>query len=124
MSSIAFAADGQQAWVAGAGGVAVTDPDGNVITFLPSGSLFTTDIVNMGTVALNASGRYAFVENSTFPDAPGKGEISVVDTPTFEVVAHVATGTEPETFALDTIRGTAYVPNYADDTVTNFAIPR
>ncbi len=124
VTSIAFTPNGKQAWVAGLGGVAVVGLDGTVATFLPIQSLFTSTQPNTGTIALNGRGTYAFVEDSTFPDAPGNGEISIIDTTTYAVVAHVTTGVEPESFALDTIRDTAYVPNYAEDTVTYFAIPK
>jgi YVTN family beta-propeller protein len=119
VSSIAFTPDGKRAWVAGLGGVSVVDVvSGRTVKFLPILSLFTSDGPNMGPVALTGSGRQALVVDSTFPDEPGPGTVTVVDTRTFKVLEHVRTGMEPVGLAVDAKRRTAFATNYADDTLS------
>lgn len=122
VSAIAFDLSSKRVWVAGIAGVAVTDFDGNVLKFVPGQSLFSSGF-NIIDLELTGSGNYALVESSPFVDNPPKGQIAIVDTRTYAVVGHVTTGRVPQTFDIDTVRDVAYVPNYADDTVTYFAVP-
>lgn len=125
VTGIAFNPGSTRAWVAGLGGVSVVSTKtGKTIKFLPILSLFSSERPNMGSIALARGGRYALVENSTFPDVPGKGQVSLIDTKTYKIAAQVTTGIEPESMAVDQRRDVAYVPNYADDTVTYFTVPR
>lgn len=125
VTSIAFAPGNKKAWIAGLGGISVVDTKtGKTLKFVSITKLFSADGPNMGSVALTGSGRYALVENSTFPDVPQTGEIAMLDTKTYKVVTRIATGVEPEALAIDTKRNVAYVPNYADNTVTYFTVPR
>jgi YVTN family beta-propeller protein len=124
VTSIAFMPGHRRAWVAGLAGVSVVDTvTGKTVKFLPILSLFTSQRPNMGTIALTASGRHALIEDSTFPDTPGQGQVTVVDTRSYKTVAHVPTGIEPENLAVDRRRNIAYAPNYADDTLTYFRVP-
>lgn len=124
--SIAFTPNGKKAWVAGRGGVAVIDTrTGKTKKFLPIEKIFDRPVL-MGFVALNGSGRYAYVENTTFPDSPPteRGSVVMIDTKTYRVLHEIPVGASPETLAIDTERDVAYVPNYNDDTVTYFDVPR
>lgn len=119
VSSIAFAPGGKRAWISGLGGVSVVDvKTGKTIKFITAPKIFPGG-PQLGTIDLNASGRYAFVENSD----PTTSQIAAVDTKTYKVSWRVRTGSQSESFALDKVRGAAYVPNYNDDTVTYFRIP-
>lgn len=123
VSSIAFSPSGATAWVAGLGGISVVSTStGRTRRFIPVGSIFG-GFPNMGDVALTGSGRYALVENSTFPDAPGRGRLALIDTRSFRIVWRASTGIEPVALAIDTRRDTAYAPNYADDTLSYVRVP-
>lgn len=123
ITSVAFAPGAKRAWVAGLGGVSVVDTrTGKTKKFLTVNKLFTAP-PNMGAVAISGSGRYAFVQDSTAPDRPDRGVITIINTRTYKVVWRIRTGVQPWAIALDTRRDVAYVPNYLDDTVTIFAVP-
>jgi YVTN family beta-propeller protein len=125
VTSIAFAPGGKRAWVAGLGGVSVVSAaTGKTVKFLPILRLFSSRSPNMGAVAFARSGRYALVENSTFPDSPQRGQVAAVDTRTYRVAWQVSTGAEPLDLAVDQVRNVAYTPNYADDTLTYFGVPK
>ncbi len=61
---------------------------------------------------------------STFPDEPGRGTVTVLDTRSYGVLARVRTGVESIGRAVDTERRTAFSANYADDTLTTVAVGR
>lgn len=123
-SSIAFTSTGRSAWVAGPGGVAaLSATTGKVLAFIPAGSIFSGS-VNTGSVAITPANSYAVVENSTFPDAPVRGTIALISTRSFKVAGRVPVGIEPIGLAIDPVTSTAYVPNYAVDTMSYFAVPR
>ena len=126
VSSIAFTADGKRAWVSGPGGVSeVAVPTGKVLAFVPAPALFRhVQDLNPGEVALNRAGTALLVVNSTFPDTPARGRVSVLDTRTLKVRRLIPLGTEPQGIAVDLKRGTTYVTNYLDDTVSWFRTPR
>lgn len=49
--------------------------------------------------------------------------MSFVNTSTLKVSSTLKVGTEPLSLAIDKVRGTAYVPNYLDDTLSYFPVP-
>lgn len=123
-SSIAFTADGRTAWVAGLAGVtAINTTTRRSRLFVPIGKIFS-GFPNMGNIAVTGSGKYALVQNSTFPDAPARGTAALIRASTGAIVWRVPLGIEPIGMAIDSARSTAYVPNYADDTLSWFAVPR
>ncbi|MET0693963.1 MAG: YncE family protein [Propionibacteriaceae bacterium] len=126
ISSIAFAPGGKRAWVAGLGGISIVNvKTGKTVKFLPILKVFpNSDGPNTGPVTFNAKGTKAFVVDSTFPDEPERGTVSVVNTKTYRVGAQIRTGIEPVGMAVDAKRNTAYVANYAEDTVTYFSTPK
>lgn len=125
VSSIAFSPNRKRAWVAGLGGVSVVNvKTGKTVKFLSTPKLFSGQNLNMGNVALTGSGRYALVENSTYPDSPAKGQLTAINTRTYKIAWRATTGTEPIGLAIDTKRHTAYLPNYADDTLTYLSVPK
>jgi YVTN family beta-propeller protein len=126
VSSIAFTSDGTRAWVYGLGGVTVVDvATGKLLAFVPMSRLFPNAAApNAGPVALNNSGTLALLVNSTFPDNPGIGTVSVLNTRTLKVQASIKVGTEPTAMAIDRKRNTTYITNYEDDTVSYFATPK
>ena len=73
-------------------------------------------------MALTASGSTLLALDSTFPTPPGKGTVSFLNTSTLKV-STLKVGTEPLSLAIDKVRGTAYVPNYLDDTLSYFPVP-
>ena len=110
--------------VAGPGGVAaLSATTGKVLAFVPAGSIFSGS-VNTGSIAITPANSYAVVENSTFPDAPERGTIALISTRSFKVAGRVPVGIEPIGLAIDPVTSTAYVPNYAVDTMSYFAVPR
>jgi YVTN family beta-propeller protein len=124
VSTLAFSPTGRTVWIAGLGGVTeVSAGTGRTIRFIPAPSIFA-GFPNIGSIALTGSGHYALVQNSTFPDAPGRGTVALISTRTYRVVWRTPVGIEPIGIAVDTVRSTAYVPNYADDTLSYFRVPR
>jgi DNA-binding beta-propeller fold protein YncE len=83
-----------------------------------------TQDINPTAIALNRAGTAALVVNSTFPDSPARGGVSVLDTRSLEVRRVIRLGTEPVGLGLDKRRGNTYVTNYLDDTVSWFRTPR
>ena len=79
--------------------------------------------LNAGPVALNASGSTLLALDSTFPDPPGRAVSPFLTTSTLKVSSTLKVGTEPLSLAIDKVRGTAYVPNYLDDTLSYFPVP-
>lgn len=125
VTSIAFAPNGRRAYVAGLAGVSVVNvKSGRTVKFLPILRLFTSPSPNMGAIAVARGGRYVLVENSTFPDQPQRGQVTAVDTRTFKVAWRVRTGYEPLDLAVDKTSNVAFAPNYADDTLSYFRVPR
>lgn len=125
ITSIAFAPGGKRAWVAGLAGVSVIDRStGRTVRFFPILRLFSSPGPNMGGVVLARHGRYALVENSTFPDEPRHGQVTAIDTRTGRIAWRVRTGVEPTSLALDHARNVAYTTDYADDTLTWFRVTR
>jgi DNA-binding beta-propeller fold protein YncE len=113
--------DKLRVWVAGLGGAAVLDArTGNTIKFLPILKIFRSHDPNMGALALSGSGRYVYIQDSTWPGEGRTGSISMIDTSSYRVLHHIPTGVLPEGLAIDTKRDLAYVPNYNDDTLTYF----
>lgn len=124
VASIAFSPDGTRAWVYGMAGVSVVDvASGDQVAFVPIATIFPNTSPNAGSIALTSSGRYALVVNATFPDAPKRGTVAILDTTTLKVVSEVRVGTEPTSLALDTASSTAYVTNYIHGTVSYFQTP-
>lgn len=125
VTSIAFTPDKKRVWVAGLGGAAVLDANtGKAIKFLPILKIFKSKDPNMGALALTGSGRYVYIQDSTWPGEGRTGSISMIDTKTYRILHHIPTGILPEGLAIDTKRDVAYVPNYNDDTLTYFNVPR
>lgn len=126
VSSIAFSPDGTRAWVYGLAGVSVVDVvSGNQLAFVPITRIFPRAKAPFaGPIALTGSGHYALVVNSTFPDAPKRGNVAMLNTSTLKVLRQVRVGTEPTSLALDTNTRTAYVTNYVDGTVSYFRVPK
>jgi DNA-binding beta-propeller fold protein YncE len=124
--SIAFSPNGRYAWVSGLGGVAVVSrASGKTVKFLPITRIFPNNPnLNMGPVKLNRTGTIALVVNSTFPDNPQPGSVRVIKTKTYKLGENIPMGTEPIGLAIDQVRNTAYVTNFADDTVTYFQVPK
>lgn len=123
-SSISFTADGRTAWVAGEAGVtAINASTRRSRLFVPITRIFS-GFPNMGNIAPTASGRFALVQNSTFPDAPGRGTVALIRASSGAIVWRAPVGIEPIGMAIDPVRSTAYVPNYADDTLSYLAVPR
>ncbi len=60
--------------------------------------------------------------NSTFPDAPARGSLRVIDTRGYGIGASVGTGTEPVGVAAGP-HGTVYVANYGSRTVSAVRFP-
>ena len=123
--SIAFSPGGSRAWVSGLGGVSVVSvKTGKQVGFIPAPTLFPGPApINMGDITIAAGGRIAMVVNSTFPDAPAAGSVSVLGTRHLKVRRVIRLGTEPEGIAVDRRRATTYVTNYMDDTVSYFPTP-
>jgi DNA-binding beta-propeller fold protein YncE len=126
VTSIVFTSDSKLAWVSGPGGISeVSVQTGKILAFVPTPRLFPhVQDLNLGEIALNKAGTALLAVNSTFPDAPAKGQLSVLDTRTLKVGRVIPLGTEPQGIALDQKRGTTYVTNYMDDTVSWFRTPR
>jgi DNA-binding beta-propeller fold protein YncE len=126
VSSIVFTPDGTVAWVSGLGGISeVAVETGKVLAFVPAPRLFPhVQDLNLGEIALNKAGTALLAVNSTFPDTPARGQLSVLDTRSLKVRRVIPLGTEPQGIALDQRRGTTYVTNYLDDTVSWFRTPR
>ncbi len=123
-SSISFTPDGRTALVAGLAGVAVLNASTRRSRlFVPVGRIFS-GFPNVGSIATTASGRYALIQNSTFPDAPGRGTVALIRASTGAIVWRAPVGIEPIGMAIDSVRSTAYVPNYADDTLSYLPVPR
>lgn len=124
--SIAFTANGKQAWVSGLGGVSVINTaSGKVVHFVPITSIFPhVSSLGAGPVALNNSGTAALVVNSTSPDNPGRGSVAVLSTRTLRVTSQIPLGNEPLGMAIDRQRNITYVTNFQDDTVSYFTTPK
>jgi YVTN family beta-propeller protein len=121
IQGIAFAKGGGSVWVSGLGGVSVIDrASGKARAFLSITRIFPKTGPNTGPIALNPSGTRALVLNSTFPDAPQAGTVAFINTRTLAVTKRITLGTEPTGIAVDRKRGTAYVTNYGDDTLSYF----
>lgn len=120
VQSIAFTANGQQAWVAGLGGVSVVDvSSGKVTRFLPAAQLFpATSDLDIGAVALDATSTRAYVVNSTFPDNPAPGQVRTIDAKNYRLGTLLTTGTEPVSLTVDPRNQVAYTTNYAANTLT------
>jgi DNA-binding beta-propeller fold protein YncE len=124
VTGLAFAPGGQRLWVSGLGGVSVLrTSSGRTVKDIPAPKVFP-GFPQLGDIQLNGSGRQAFVENSVDTSGPDQPGIAAIDTRTYKVIWRVRTGSRPQAFALDRKRGVAYVPNYDDDTVTYFSVPR
>jgi DNA-binding beta-propeller fold protein YncE len=125
VQSIEFSKDGTKAYVMGLGGLEVVDvATKKELAFVPVTKLFPGVAgLNAGPIALNASGTTLLVVNSTFPDSPGAGAVAFLDLATLKVTNTLPLGTEPLDIAVDSVRGTAYVPNYLDDTLSYFPAP-
>ena len=76
--------------------------------------------LNAGPIALDPTGTTLLAVNSTFPDSPGTGSVAFLNLATLKLTNTVTVGTEPLGIAIDKVRGTAYVPNYLDDTLSYF----
>ena len=124
VTGIAFSPGKKRAWVSGLGGVSAVDvKTGKTRTFVTAPKIFA-GFPQLGSVAVNASGRYVFVENSVQNGQGSTSQIAAINTKTHKIAWRVATGSQSEGFALDKSRGTAYVANYDDDTVTTFSVPK
>lgn len=123
VSSMAFSPDGRTLWVAGLGGITVIAAStGKIKAFIPINRIFG-GFPNMGDIVVSGSGRFAVVENSTFPDAPGQGMFAAISAASYGVAWRVRGSIEPVALAIDTKRRTIYAPNYAVDTMSYFAGP-
>jgi len=122
VQSIAFSNNGKKAYVMGLGGLQIVEVStGKELAFVPVTRLFPgVSNLNAGPIALTASGSTLLVINSTFPDSPAAGNVAFLNTSTLKVTNSLTLGTEPLGVAIDKVRGTAYVPNYQDDTLSFF----
>jgi hypothetical protein len=118
VSSVAFTRHGTRAWVSGLGGVSVVNVrTGKVLKFISTPTLFPhARNLNLGPLALNASGTQAYVVNSTFPDEPARGSLRVIATRGYRLGTEVSTGIEPVDVTVG--RGTVYVANYGSRSVS------
>ncbi|HYP44035.1 MAG TPA: YncE family protein [Propionibacteriaceae bacterium] len=124
VTGIAFTPGQKRAWIAGLGGVTVVDTKtGKTGKFLTAPKIFG-GFPALGSIALNSSGRYAFAQNSVSKGPGYTSQIAAINTKTFKISWRVNTGSRSEGFSLDKTRGTAYVADYDDDTVTYFPVPK
>jgi DNA-binding beta-propeller fold protein YncE len=122
VAGIAFSNNGKRAYVMGLGGLEIVEVStGEELAFVPVTRLFpgVADL-NAGPIALSSDGKTLLVVNSTFPDSPAAGNVAFLDLATLKVTTSLPLGTEPLGIAVDRVRGTAYVPNYLDDTLSYF----
>ncbi|GAA3616661.1 YncE family protein [Microlunatus ginsengisoli] len=124
ITALAFAPGGKKVWITGLAGVSVISAkSGKSAKFITAPKIFPGFIVP-NDVVLNASGKYAFVENSVQNAQGDVSAVAAINTKTYKVAWRVKTGSQPEGMALDKTRGVAYVPNYDDDTVSYFSVPK
>lgn len=124
VQSIAFSNNGKRAFVMGLGGLQIVEVStGKELAFVPMPRLFPgVANLNAGPIALDPTGTTLLAVNSTFPDSPGIGSVAFLNLVTLKVTNSVTVGTEPLGIAIDNVRGTAYVPNYLDDTLSYFPV--
>jgi DNA-binding beta-propeller fold protein YncE len=125
VQSMVFAPKDKRVLVSGLGGVSALNPaSGKVVRFATAPKVFpTSPAPNVGPLVLNPRGTKAMVLNSTFPDAPGLGTVSVINPLTLKFLKSITVGLEPTDIKVDRSLGTTYVVNYGADTVSYFHTP-
>jgi DNA-binding beta-propeller fold protein YncE len=125
VSGIAFSPNGKRVWVSGLGGVSVLDRGtGKLLAFVGALGVFPNSSgPNVGPIVLNKAGTKAMVLDSTFPDTPGIGTVSVLNTATLKPIQQISLGVEPLDLVNYGPTGTTYANNYADDTLSYFPTP-
>ena len=123
VSGVAFSPNGKRVWVSGLGGITVLNRStGKQIGFIGALKAFPGNSgPNVGPVILNRAGTKALVLDSTFPDVPMIGTISVINTATLKVGQQISLGVEP--LDLVSYGATTYANNYADDTLSYLPTP-
>ncbi len=122
--SMTVAPGGKKLWVTGMAGIAVLDAKtGKAIKFITAPKI-ASGYPLLNYLAFNGSGRYAYAVNSVQNNSNGHGQVAAINTKTYQLAWRVKTGSTPLGIGVDTKRRTAYVPNFDDDTLTYFAVPR
>lgn len=123
-NSLTFTPNGKRVWVGSQSGVVVLDATtGRAKKNISAPKIFPgfSAIVD---IEFSRTGRDAFVVNAVTDDEDPRGAVADVDTRSYKVKWRVKAGNSPLGSAVDIKRNRMYVPNFDDDTLTTFRVPR
>jgi len=105
---VAFAPDGERAYVTNANGISVIDTDTHdEVKRIADGGM-----VSLRGMAITPDGRTLYVANG------GRNNVLAIDTDTGDVIATIAVGSDPRFVALTPDGKRAYVTNWSSNTVS------
>ena len=105
---VAFAPDGERAYVTNANGISVIDTDTHdEVKRIADGGM-----VSLRGMAITPDGRTLYVANG------GRNNVLAIDTDTGDVIATIAVGSDPRFIALTPDGKRAYVTNWSSNTVS------
>jgi YVTN family beta-propeller protein len=105
---VAFAPDGERAYVTNANGISVIDTD----THKEDKRIADGGMAGLRGMAITPDGRTLYVANG------GRNNVLAIDTDTGDVIATIAVGSDPRFIALTPDGKRAYVTNWSSNTVS------
>ncbi len=125
VGGIAFGPRGNRAFVTGLGGLtSVQVRTARTQWFMSAPRLFPhAGGINTGPVAVGPRGTLMVV-NSTFPDSPRRGTVTVLERSTRAIVSRTRLGVEPTSLAVDAMGRQALFTNYGGASVSYVPLGR
>lgn len=95
-----------------------------VVGLAAAGTLFTVSPAHAAGPAAQQAAQPVAPVDSTFPDAPGRGTVTVLDRSTHAVLSRTRLGVEPTSLAVDPMGRQALLTNYGGASVSYVPLGR